>query len=162
MNLLKEELEIIRVNKRRDAMSQVNNPSLVSTMPIKALDHLLNDLGDGLMGTIQNARVGVTLDDHGSVTNDLNGLGGIVEPVQADDVVAHVAGGVEGVPGALGEDDHGDGLETHFLEAGGKVLGDVSQVGLGEGLEGGGGEFAGPGVEDLDDLHSPLAGNSLR
>lgn len=152
MNFLKEELEIIRVNKRRNAMAQVDNPTLVSAMPIKALHHLLDDLGDGLMGPVEDTRVSVTLENHGPVANNLDGLGGVVQPVQADDIVAHVAGGVESVPCALGEDNHGDGLETHLLEAKRQVLGDVGQVGLGEGLEGGGGELAGPGVKDLDDL----------
>lgn len=152
MNLLKEELEVIRVHKRRNAMAQVDDPALVSAMPIEAPDHLLDNLGDGLVGAIQDARVSVTLDDHGPVTDDLDGLRGVVQPVEANHVVAHVAGGVEGVPCALGEDDHGHGLETHLLQAKGQVLGDVSKVGRGEFLEGGGGELAGPGVKDLDDL----------
>lgn len=152
MDLLEEELKVIRVDKRRDAVSQVDDPALVSAMPIKALDHLLDDLGDGLVASVKNARVGVALDDHGPVTNNLDGLRRVVQPVQADHVVAHVAGGVEGVPRALGEDDHGDGLETHLLKAQRQVLGDVGEVGGGELLEGGGRELAGPGVKDLDDL----------
>ena len=133
-------------------MSKVDDPSLLPVVPIEALHHILDDLSNGLVRPVKDTGVGVALDSNGPVADSLEHFGRVVEPVKADDVVSQVASGVQRIPCALGEDDHGHGVQTHLFELGGQMLGDVGQVGLGELLEGSRGELSGPRVKDLDQL----------
>lgn len=169
VHLLEEVLEVLRINARGNTYHQlvmrlyssgsyaeehtvpkVANPSLV--VHPEPINHLLHRLRDALLGTIQTSRISIALEDNLAVSSNLDGLLRVVKPVHADDVVAEVAGSVEGVPGALGEDSHGYALETHALELLGELLGDVGEVGLGELAEGGGAQLSSPGVEDHDEL----------
>lgn len=136
-------------------MAEVCNPPLLS-VAVEALDHGLDSLRHALMGTVQDAGVGVALESNAPVAANLDSLGGILEPVEANDVVANVNNGVESVPGALGEDGHGHALQVHLGELLGEVLGDVGQVRLAELLEGLGAELAGPRVKDHDHLGAGL------
>lgn len=111
-------------------MPKVNNPSLLPVLPVIPLDHLLDHLRDGGMGSVQHTRIGIALDGNRPIANRLEDLFGSVEPVEPDNVVAEVARGVQGVPRSLGEDDHGNGVQAEIFELCGEVLGDISQVGL--------------------------------
>lgn len=91
-------------------MTEVDNPPLFSARPPKAFDHVLDHLGDGGVGSVQHARIGIALDHNLAVANDLDSLGRVVEPVKTDNIVPHVAHGIQGVPLPLGEDNHGNRL----------------------------------------------------
>lgn len=117
-------------------MTEVNNPALLALCPAETLDHFGNNLGDGLVRAVQYAGVGIALKNHWSVSNDLDSLRRIMEPIHANHLVSHIGACVEGVPCTLGEHHHGNLLETELLEAQRKVLGDISEVWLRELLEG--------------------------
>lgn len=133
-------------------MPKVHNPPPLPVRPVVPLDHLLDHLSDGDVRPVENARIRVSLDGNRAVPDRLEDILWAVQPVEADDVVAKIAGGIKSVPCALGEDNHGDGIQTELLEFPREMLGDISKVWLGEFLEGRGGELAGPGVENLDQL----------
>lgn len=113
-------------------MSEIYDPTLPPIGPVKALHHLLHHLCDSGVRAVQDSRVGVALKDYRSVADSLDSLRGIVEPVEADDVVSHVAGSIKSVPSALGKDNHWDRFQSHFLEPWREMLGNVFQIWLGE------------------------------
>ncbi len=133
-------------------MAQVCDPALVADP--EALDHLLHRFRYGLLGAVQDTRVGVALEDNVARAPNLDGLGRVLQPIHSYDVVAEAAGRVQGVPGALGEDCHRDGIETHTLQLLRQLLGNMRQVRLGEPTERRRAEFSGPRVEHHHQLIS--------
>jgi len=113
-------------------MSKVHNPTSPAVLPIEALYHIINRLCNRSPRAIQNTRIGVTLNDNRPLTNSLHGLSRVMQPVKSNNIVAHVACGIKGVPCALWEDHHRDTFQPHLSESLGKVLGDVLEVRLGE------------------------------
>jgi len=116
-------------------MSKVDDPTLSSVGPAKSFNHRLHSLSDGGVRSVQNAGVGVTLNNYWPLTNGLDRLRRVVKPVKADDVVAHIAGSIQGIPLALGEDDHGYLFQPKLFELYGKIFRNVGKEGLREVLE---------------------------
>ena len=131
-------------------MTKVGNPTLLTTT--KALYHFLDHCGDGFLTAVKNTRVGVSLKNLALLLSNGVSLLGRVQPVQSNDVVCGITKVVESVPCTLCEDGHGNNLLAHFSETVGEVVCNVVQIRQGELLEGGGGQLAGPRVEDLDNL----------
>ena len=70
-------------------MAKIGYPTLLSAS--KALDHVLNRLRNVFVGTVENTRVSVALEDNLSVSPDLYSLSRVDDPIQANDVVADIA-----------------------------------------------------------------------
>lgn len=114
-------------------MSEIGDPPLVAYP--KALDHLFNSLGDGLLGTVEDTGIRIALEGDFAISSNLDGLGGVLQPVHPHHIVAKIAGGVKSVPCALGEDRHGDSLQTHLLQSSGELIRNMLKEGLGNFLE---------------------------
>lgn len=108
-------------------VSKVGNPTLAAATLPESIDHVLDSLSDSLLGTIQHSGVSVALECDVARATDLDSLGRIVKPVKANDVVTDINDGVESVPCALGEENHGHLLKTQALQLLGELFGDVGE-----------------------------------
>lgn len=87
MDLLEKELQVVWLDKRRNAVAQVHDPATLFVCPVEPFHHVRYRLRYRLMGTVQDTRIGVALENDIAVAAQLVGLGRIIEPVQTDDVV---------------------------------------------------------------------------
>lgn len=158
---LEEELGILRLDPRRNAMSQVDDPPTLDpllrtrqepVLPPRKLPHLFPNR---ILTTQQHTRVAVPLQRDPSLRvlpREPRRDG----PVESDSLVAALGKGGElcGRGRAFGEDGHGGAGEVERGEFWTDEGGDETEVGEDEGVETVRSEAVGVGVENLEELQS--------
>ena len=94
----------------------------------KSGHHLLDNSRDGVTPAVKHTGVGVTLQCLPLCPSNLVRLRRVMQPVQADSVVAGVTQVVECVPRPFRKHRHGYTLETELGKALGNIVGDVGKI----------------------------------
>lgn len=152
VNALQEAPEVVHLYLRGNTMTQVGNPTTSALQ--EALAHLLDFRLNGLLSSVQQHRVGISLQSD-LVTNELSCLTSGDTAVETENVVAGFRSeNIEGRVGALGEQGHGYAGVAERLEFGSDLLGDVLTRWKSHFLVEDWRQFTRPGVEYLKQLQT--------
>ena len=152
MDALKEGPEVLRINSRRDTVSQVRDPPFCFLTAFETLAHPLDLPLNRLSPAIQYVGIQVAL-ERDTWTDGFPSNGWVDAPVQPDHVVAAgLSDTFEGAVRSLGEESERDNGELLGLQLLPKFCGDVLEGGQRELCEIVGREFAGPRVKNLEEL----------
>jgi hypothetical protein len=130
-------------------MPEIHDPPLLA--PSKSFHHVLHHPRDSLPAPVQDPGIRIPLQRHPPSRN-LDRIRRIIQPIQADDIIAGIAQLVQRIPGPLGKDRRGHDVNLQLLQPPRQLLRDVSQVRQGEVPEARRRELARPRVKHHDEL----------
>lgn len=159
MNALQEPAQIFRINSWSDTVAKVRDPT--SSTHTESSAHLLHSSLNGVATSVEDIGIHVTLERYLG-PHETTCLDRVYAPIQPEDVVFGLLGELgEGVVCAFGEERHGDDGDALLGELLAGFGGDVLERGEGEFGEVMWGEFACPGIEDLEKLSGEYVSKAI-